>query len=1049
MMRHTLLSLLVLTVMIVLSSFAYAIAEPVVVYKFDNTAGQLENEINNATNASTSFAVVSQSGIGLDGGAWEFAGGGSNIQINGSTFEGMVEGAMIFKVKLDTVATDDTVFGGLVGGASNFFFMAEPDDSPSIRVGTEIGNAEVHTTDSSIVWTTGDWITVGWTYSEDRVYTWVNDSIITSGTHVDGSGTLKASGSLTIGNAFSLDKAIDGLIDEILIFNVNLTQADLTFWHNNFFSAAVAGAPDPPVYVNPTPADNAANNTNQTLNVTHSGSDIRYYLNVSISGGNTDMPYIFNETETGIGYKTFLTNFSDGVFTYEFFVQNISNGLFSTSVSRNLTIDTVTPTITLNPNNAFNASNQSFQNQYQDFMFLNVSFNDETGLFGILINVTRNDVSFFNHTNTSLANALSHNFSSNISTSTWEDGVYDIELTVADGSTVFSIEDYGISGFLSRITFNTKEENKVDIIGSGAISTNYNKKIDRYEFGFNYLTKESTRKFTVKCDNELFYMNNPNKIGHFVCWNGATRSGNWIDFEGIGNNYSVEKIKDNQYDITFINLPLSNKITVKSIGGLNVRTENYQWFKGSAVHTFLDPTTSGTETSFTLNTSWDQDLIKNITASFRYNGTLRTVTREEQATNIVFDSTFSVPLIEDIFNVSWEVNITQRQEGQYSFFVNSTQQTVQSQVNLSIFDEENQSFILEDLDVFFSGPTNLQTNTSSGKLSVGNLEIGDYFIAAEGSNYPRKGVFFTVSNASANLNLFLVRDVTGNEFVDYFIQDSSLNRIDNARMTFQRVINGSLVTVAQLDTDFAGQARIFQDQQSEYTIIISNTDFPIKTLDLIPIRNSYTITLDSVPTPLFENTFEGVRYVITPAARVLNVTNIIQNISFAVFDSANSLEFFGMEIVDTNFTCVPASCISNISGSAAGGQARVGLLLNSTGSFAAHFFFKRNGFDLQFVNKRRWGVDVISAFVGKELAVSFFNLGQELGTPAMRSVFAAILITTLCALAAQMGVLGLGLVFVSALGNLFFMLVGFIDVFLGLIIMIFALSVYFVLGRDE
>ncbi len=260
--------------------------------------------------------------------------------------------------------------------------------------------------------------------------------------------------------------------------------------------------PTNPNYEFPTPDDNSVNNTNQTINCTTTDptTNLRFYLNVSLEGGNTDMPYLFNVTATGEGHRTFATNFSDGVYTYDCNIQNITNGLFSNVVSRTLTIDTVTPTITLNPNNAFNTSNLSSHNQYIDFMFLNMTFNDESGLFGVVINVTQNGISQFNHTNTSLNNILSHNFSRNVSTISWPDGAYDIEITVADGSTVNAIDDYGISGFLSRITFDTSEGNKVDIIGSGSFSTGYTKKKDRYEFGFNYITKETTRSCSRRKD---------------------------------------------------------------------------------------------------------------------------------------------------------------------------------------------------------------------------------------------------------------------------------------------------------------------------------------------------------------------------------------------------------------------------------------------------------------------------------------------------------------------------------------------------------------------
>ena len=711
-----------------------------------------------------------------------------------------------------------------------------------------------------------------------------------------------------------------------------------------------------------------------------------------------------------------------------------------------MVIDTVTPTITINPNNAFNTSNLSSHIQYLNFMFLNITFEDETNLFGALINVTKDGVTFFNYTNITLNNTLSHNFTRNLITTSWPDGVFDIEVTVADGSTAFAIEDYDISKFISRITFDTAEGNKVNIIGSGSISTEYTKKKDRYEFGFNYLTSKKERKFTVRCDNELFYMNNPNKKGHFVCWNSAEKNGNWIDFEGIGDDYSVKKINDKEYEITFNNLPLSKKVSIKSIGGLNKVTENFQWFKGSTTNTFSAMATSGSEQEFKINVSLDFDLVKNVTAKFSYNDTSRTVTRTDSAASILFESTFTVPDVNQTLTLSWFLNVTQRNDNTYSFSVNSTQQLVSPQVNLTILDEENQSAITEDLTIFFTGPTNVQTNTSSGTLSVGNLELGEYFIQAEGANYPRRGVFFTVTNASANLNLYLVVDETGNDFIDYIIQDDGRNRLNNVRMTFQMNINNSFVTVAQVETDFAGQARIFQDQQNEYRIVLSLAGFQTQTIDLRPLLTTYTITLSTFPEQIFDTTYEGIRYTISPAARILNASGLFRDMSFTIFDGTSSLEFFGLQIINHSYTCIPADCTTNITGSPAGGTATVQINLSEEGSFDTLYFFKRNGFPLQFINGQ---ISSVRFLIGDRLTENFETIGDNLGSPVMRAIFAAILITILCVLASQMGVVGLGLMLVISFGTIFFMLLGFIPRMVAMITLFFGVAIFFVLGREQ
>ena len=405
-----------------------------------------------------------------------------------------------------------------------------------------------------------------------------------------------------------------------------------------------------------------------------------------------------------------------------------------------------------------------------------------------------------------------------------------------------------------------------------------------------------------------------------------------------------------------------------------------------------------------------------------------------------------MPDVNQTLNLSWVLNVTQRNQNNYTFSINSTQEVISPQVNLTILDEENQSVIVEDLTIFFTGPSSVQTNTSSGTLVVGDLQLGEYFIQAEGTNYPRRGLFLTVTNVSARLNLYLVIDLTGNSFIDYIIQDDGRNRLNNVRMTFQKNINNSFVTVAQLETDFAGQGRIFQDQQNEYRIILSLAGFATQIIDLIPLLTTYTITLSTLPEQIFDTTYEGIRYTISPKDRVLNASGLFRDISFTVFDGESSLEFFGLQIINHTYTCIPASCTTNITSSPAGGTAIVQINLSEPGSFDTLYFFKRNGFPLQFINGQRSSVRFL---IGDRLADNLEDIRGNLGTPVMMAIFAAILITILCVLASQMGVVGLGLLVVISFGTIFFMLTGFIEPMVSMITLFFGIAVFFVLGRDE
>ena len=54
-----------------------------------------------------------------------------------------------------------------------------------------------------------------------------------------------------------------------------------------------------------------------------------------------------------------------------------------------------------------------------------------------------------------------------------------------------------------------------------------------------------------------------------------------MDFGGIGEDYTVTKINDYRYEITFGSLLNKYAVTLNSIGGLNLVVKNYQWYSGT------------------------------------------------------------------------------------------------------------------------------------------------------------------------------------------------------------------------------------------------------------------------------------------------------------------------------------------------------------------------------------------------------------------------------------------------------------------------------------
>ena len=475
--------------------------------------------------------------------------------------------------------------------------------------------------------------------------------------------------------------AYNGSIDDFSLHNQSLSPNDIIdVCSNGITTIAETGIPVPPVIVAPSPSDNANNNTNVTLNVTHSTTqnDVRYYLYFGNSTplGELDL-FLNNVTRTAEEYRSFLTNVSDGVYFYKWKVQNITSGNFSTNTTqRTWTLDTLNPTITLNPNNAFNTSNIATISQYADSLFFNITATDDSGLFGFLINVTRGGVSFFNYTNVTFEGIgnFTFNFTQNISTFNWPVGVFNITVMASDSHTANLIGDYKPNNGINTIEFDTLEGNNIKISSDGsAYSTLYNKKKDRYEFGWNYLFTDSTRKFTIESESKIYYLQNSKYQGHFVIIGNGV-NGNWIDFEGIGEYYSVKKVNDYRYEITFINLVLTNQIISKSLGGVNLITEEFKWYNGNVSTSEPTVSTFGNLETFILNISRNSTFARP-NATFIFDGVEFSTTSSFIGEYMTFSKSLSIPQPvgeSQIINFSWNVTITQSDDSIYNFSIPSS-----------------------------------------------------------------------------------------------------------------------------------------------------------------------------------------------------------------------------------------------------------------------------------------------------------------------------------------------------------------------------------------
>lgn len=681
------------------------------------------------------------------------------------------------------------------------------------------GNSNTTTVDCFTVQNTAPTVTL--TSPDNNDHNNVNLSVFATCNDVDGdvtksylsvngsiSSVVNASVNLSIGfNLTTTDMITDGA------YSWNVSCYDGIVNVTSVTRLYILDTTDPLMNIT-SPLNNSVLSGNFHINVSMTDTNPRL-INYTLFCGATI--YQSNQTQWTSGTYLSLNDsvditalaIPDGGCTINF---SVSDAINVVEKQHLITIDTTTPVITLNGGNSFNDSNISLTNQYANYLNFNISITDDNEVHAVIINVTTpNGTAVFEYSNFSLgAGNMSFNFSQNVSTSTWDNVVYIINISASDPHTAFSIDDYEIEKYFNRLVFHTPEDNQITISSDGSVtSTEFEKKRDRYEFGFNYLLESDTRTFTVKSENKIYYLPNSQYQGHFVIYSEGV-IGNWIDFEGIDGKPSITKISDREYEITFTNIKPSKRIIAKSLGSTNVVSKKYFWYKGNS--TTIAPTSSifGNTETFVLNISRNLSfVIPN--ASFIFDGIEQEIDFTFNDEFIIFSSDVVITepsSASEIINLSWVVNITQQDDSIYSFDIERS-----INVSLSILDncgiynttiltitgrdEETDEDVVMDLNIFFdssdsgnlnssfelSGSTNYTfcSDASENFTVSAVMEYGDLVIYADRKYYlndfqiditSSSEVFlYHLNNSKASEIVFTVFDsTTGDKVRDAFIE---------------------------------------------------------------------------------------------------------------------------------------------------------------------------------------------------------------------------------------------------------------------------------------
>lgn len=770
------------------------------------------------------------------------------------------------------------------------------------------------------------------------------------------------------------------------------------------------------VFEPPTPPDGTRNNSQVTINVSCVIGDVSLWFDA-----NPDPISLVIDEETSPA--DFTTSVSEGTFFYK---ASCNNGLLNSS-TRSWSFDTSVPTIDLTEN-FFNRNNFSLLPQYFDTIDINITITDDA-LFGFLFNMTNISQVLLNFSTESLS-GTSFNFNTTLNISALETGIYNITVTASDSHTANAIDNYDITTKDKQIIFDTAEGNRITISSDLAAVTNYKKLTDRYSFDYDFGTILTPQKvFTITSDRKITYLPDSIYTAHFVVWNNEQKQGNWIDFEG-GGIPSIRKVNDYNYEITFPSL--SNQITFNSIGGLNVLTENFEWYRG-----ITNTTESGSlpvfNTTITLNIT-NHSSITSINAELIYDGVLFT---SPNITGFPESILFEQNVTSATGNITydWNVTVTQGDGNLSDFFVTAKHIISEfgidncssfSEPAFTIFlrDEETNELIIGNGTFTFDyhpdiNPTDTKqlslqmtqrNNFSFCKSDASFNPAGDMSHTFSASTYETRGFSRVDEPFTGNFTAFLLKTSTTVQTVLFTLVDSGLARIEGATMAFHRILNDVVTNVAQEQSDFAGQVSTNLDSIITYSINITHPNFPLKEFNLKPVLSTYTIKLTTEGEILYQNAYAGLRYKIEPTGKLFNISDEFQNFTFTI--EGSNLEFWGINFTRHDFECNPANCQA-ISTSSTGGSVTLGIKLNETGRFWTTLFFKKTGEDLVLINT--WPNDGVVFSVATRSLIQLMQEIKDNTSENVRTVFAALIVVIIIAIATTLGIAGWPLAAIASL----------------------------------
>lgn len=739
--------------------------------------------------------------------------------------------------------------------------------------------------------------------------------VFLNGTQAGGDGATTGScnpaSNFRVGGRDATFNGAKGFIDEVAVYSVNKSLADISALYNGGAGFAYPFGVTPPeinfTFVSQVPTDiDATNMIDKLLNITYNVTAVALntttpFLNYSIINGAF---YTNGVEEKGYSRKMYSLNSTNQTYLF----QLNDNRLYPATYNLNET---------LMENSLHSLQTLTSQNDYLKVQLLNVSNTRGYNYFEVYANTTGNSEIFYCNSSYTTGNIQTSNLCTQFATlssttfnhthnqSKHQAFSFPINVTTGKINNVYVTplsyfvvrgNNQGVTvGYVSSYVRN----NTALSTNSGTTFTNqtYTTDLHIHQFYGNetlsytacaYNTTGALFCDTLRSDTltptslpptspviDLPIENQNITRFLFVNWTASTPSVNRII-----SNYTVYLLNS---DLT-LNRTLGVNTTATSI---NVDTYSLNLSIGSyyvKVTAFDNASTTSFDISDVINLTTNSLL--NITAIDGYtyaNISNFTVILLDLTTgnifnvstgtsnlsayaNVVRGRTYNLTFDQALYALHYaNKTIENYPQNNYTFTAYKT-----NSVYITISDESTGALITNastgvDTNITFTGSVgSVIYNTSTGILFVSNITADTYVVTFNAPLYAQRQYILTVTNRSTQtLNAYLTQSSTSVLF-SYTDRETGVV-LENVNVGISKIINGTWTLVETKLTDVTGRTQFTVSTNTNYRFTSSKTDYDTKIFNLNPvIFTSYTVQMSKSGAPVTQMDFGSIAVSYSP-----------------------------------------------------------------------------------------------------------------------------------------------------------------------------------------